>query len=128
VRVRLIQKRNLTDTQARHLKERLFAPEHELDAAPRNTWDVPEFLDRFYCVLLADSLLPIGVLYADCSSHEIITVWWIDSCYRRQAYASEAVRLLADILRPRGPFNLDHLLSSLPPTAREMLLPSNLQS
>ena len=98
-RLDIVLKADLTERQARHLNERLSAPEHENDNGPCRVWNRYEV--ALYAFVERERTLPIGI--AEASGRPIATPgWWIDSAYRGAHYGNELVDLLAEQLKSEG--------------------------
>lgn len=110
MRVSLVKKQDLEAARLDYLTHRLFAPEHELDTSQRPVWHLESYASYLYAVVLKDSGQAIGIIYAAGPSHAIDASWWIDSKYRGQGYAAEAVDALADYLKGKGATGVGRIL------------------
>lgn len=110
MRVALVKKQNLGGARLSYLTARLFASEHELDISQRPVWHLESYTPNLYAVVLKDSGLPIGIIYAAGPKTAIDASWWIDSKYRGQGYAAEAIDTLADYLKENGATGIGNIL------------------
>ena len=95
LRIRIVQKSELSDEQNKYLNERLALPKHSQDKGPPNIWDSSwHYLYAFIC---KESELPIAIAEAS-GRPEVSPGWWIDRDYRGQGYGNELVDLLADFV------------------------------
>ena len=99
MRLHITTKQELTEFQARHLNERLAAPEHANDSGPCRVWST--YQSALYAFIQKDSALPVAI--AEASGRPIaVPGWWIDSKCRGKGYGNELVDLLATRLKAEG--------------------------
>jgi hypothetical protein len=102
MQVDIQSKSSMTISQLKYFRERIFAAEHEADAGPRSVWDNRNYCPRFSVILLIKQRLPIGTFYIGGPKNSVVVDWWLDSRYRKQGYATEAIDLLATNLKIGG--------------------------
>ncbi len=99
MRIKLINKADLSGAELRKITNRLFAEEHRLDVSPSNIWPLQSFVGYLFVITLIDSNEPIGIVFLGFPDQGVGATWWVDSLYRHQGYGSEAMTLLAELLK-----------------------------
>lgn len=96
MRLTIVYKNKLTESQNRHLDERLADPEHRNDNGPIQVWYV--YTRFLYAFINKELNTPIAI--AEASGRPIATPgWWIDSHFRGQGFGNELVDLLAEQMK-----------------------------
>lgn len=99
MRLKIVEKSDLTQSQCRYLDERLAAPEHANDSGPIRAWNTHQ---QFLYVFVYKQLkLPIAISEAS-GRPTSVPGWWIDSRFRGQGFGNELVDLLASYLKAHG--------------------------
>lgn len=101
-RVFIVPRSALNEAELKHITERVFAPEHELDTGPRPIWHLESYAPKLYVILLKEGRVPIGTIYIGGVETSIDVAWWIDSQYRGQRLGADTVDVLARLLKSNG--------------------------
>lgn len=95
----IVTKGDLSESQLRHLDERLNAPEHRNDNGPGRVWHT--YQSGLYAFVEHVSGLPVAI--AEASGHPtVVPSWWVDSVCRGKGYGNELVDLLASYVKGTG--------------------------
>src|SRR6266568_5334828 len=96
----IVPKSELSGEQARQLKERLSAPEHQCDRGPPQVWNT--YQAGLYGVVDVNSNQVIGIVEASDSKDCVSPGWWLDSRVRGKRYGNKLVDALATYLKQQG--------------------------
>lgn len=106
-RINVVRKSDLDRHQLDVLDQATAAARSE--PGPSSTWDDPVCFDKLRAVVLKATNTPIGLFHVGGPPWAIDVGWWIRSEYRGHGYCSEALALLADILKAEGAIGLTHI-------------------
>ncbi len=101
--VSILSRANLTQQQVLHLSARALAPIHACDNGPCKAWDQPGYASTLYAIVVPDSPMPIGILYANRLGSDLDVGWWVDIDWRRKKFSRPAVVAFADLLKLKYP-------------------------
>ena len=99
-RISIVRKVDLDQLQLNVLGQATAAARSE--PGPSGTWDDPVCFDKLRAIVLKTTNIPIGLFHIGGPPWATDVGWWICSDYRRQKYCSEALKLLAKMLRTEG--------------------------
>ena len=101
MRIRLIEKTELSEQQLEAVSERLTAPEPRNDKGPIQCWHSypPHTMYAFFHCKTGGV---VGVADASGPANQVNAGWWIDLDYRGKGHGRELVVLLAAKLKSKG--------------------------
>ncbi len=108
LRFTIVRKADLDQHQLNVLDQATAAARSE--PGPSGAWDDPVCFDKLRAIVLKTTNIPIGLLHVGGPPWASDVGWWIRSEYRGHRYCSEALALLADMLKAEGATGLTHIL------------------
>jgi len=107
MKLKIVNKIDLTQSQIDHINERISDKSHENDVGPCTCWN--KYANGLYAVIDTENGFIVALIEASGPDYAVNPGWWVDSRYRNKGYGKAVVIELAHFLRKCGYYGVGEI-------------------